>query len=63
VRVSVDLNLDWQQQFRDALDLVNDHHARVIDESNGVGDCRLPDKRQVQITPFCFIAAGELVRR
>jgi len=37
------LDLDRQQQFRDSLNLVDYHSARVIDESDGVGDRRLSE--------------------
>jgi hypothetical protein len=47
------LDLDREQQFRDTLDLVDDHPAWVIDESNGIRDRCLANQGQVQITPFC----------
>jgi hypothetical protein len=39
------LDLDRQQQFRDALDLVDYHPAREIDEADRIGDRSLPDQR------------------
>jgi hypothetical protein len=47
LRAASSLDLDRQQQFRNALDLVDHHHARVVDEPDGIGDRRLPDQRQV----------------
>jgi hypothetical protein len=57
------LDLDRRKQFRDALNLVNDHSSWVIDEPDGIGDRRLPDQGQVQIAPLCRVAAGELTQQ
>jgi hypothetical protein len=58
--VVVYLNLDRQQQFGDPLDLVDDHHVLVVDESGWIRQCRLADYRRVQVSPFNGVGAGDL---
>jgi hypothetical protein len=47
--VPVDLALDREQQFGDALDLVDQHQPVVADEPAGVRLCCLPDRLVVEV--------------